>query len=66
MQGVDLGRSHPMELRSRVVAFVEEGHLPREAAWRFRMSPRFVNVMVIPKRDSGGLLLKAQGSHAKG
>jgi len=55
-----------MELRSRVIAFVEQGHGHREAARHCRVSPRFVNVVVIPKRDSGGLLLKAQGSHAKG
>ena len=27
-----MGKSHPMELRIRVVAFVEEGHGHREAA----------------------------------
>jgi len=55
-----------MELRSRVVAFVEEGHGHREAARHFRVSPRFVNDMVILKRESGGLLRKAQGNHAAG
>ena len=61
-----MGKSHPMELRSRVVAFVEEGHGHREAARHFRVSPRFVNDMVILKRESGGLLAKAQGNHAEG
>ena len=55
-----------MELRSRVIAFVEEGHGHREAARHFRVSPRFVNDMVILKRDSGGLLPQAQGNHAEG
>ena len=35
-------------------------------ARHFRVSPRFVNDMVILKRDSGGLLPKAQGNHAEG
>ena len=61
-----MGKSHPIELRSRVIAFVEEGHGHREAARHFRVSPRFVNDMVILKRDSGGLLPKAQGNHAAG
>ena len=61
-----MGKSHPMELRSRVIAFVEEGHGHREAARHFRVSPRFVNDMVILKRKSGGLLPLAQGNHAEG
>ena len=35
-------------------------------ARHFRVSPRFVNDMVILKRESGGLLPKAQGNHAEG
>ena len=35
-------------------------------ARHFRVSPRFVNDMVILKRDSGGLVPKAQGNHAEG
>jgi transposase len=61
-----MGKAHPMELRSRVIAFVEEGHGHREAARHFRVSPRFVNDMVILKRESGGLLPKVQGNHAEG
>ena len=61
-----MGRSLAIELRSRVIVFVEEGHGPREAARHCRVSRRFVNDMVIPKRDSGGLLPKAQGSRAEG
>ncbi len=61
-----MGKAHPMELRSRVVAFVEQGHGHREAAWHFRVSPRFVNDMVILKRASRGLLPMVQGTHAEG
>ena len=61
-----MGKSHPMELRSRVVAFVEDGHGHREAARHFRVSPRFVNDMVILKRETGGLAPKVQGNHATG
>ena len=61
-----MGKPHPIELRSRVIAFVEEGHGHREAARHFRVSPRFVNDMVILKRESGGLAAKPQGNHAEG
>ena len=61
-----MGKPHPMELRSRVIAFVEEGHGHREAARHFRVSPRFADDMVILKRESGGLLPQAQGNHAEG
>ena len=67
-----------MELRSRVIAFVAEGHGPRgeptQRHWfgtlanarHFRVSPRFVNDMVSVQRASGGLLPRAQGDHAEG
>ena len=35
-------------------------------ARHFRVSPRFVNDMVILKRQSGGLVPKVQGNHAEG
>ncbi|WP_244426294.1 IS630 transposase-related protein [Rhizobium mesoamericanum] len=44
-----MGKSHPIELRSRVIAFVEEGNTHREASRHFRVSPRFVNNLVILK-----------------
>ena len=50
-----MGKPHPIELRERVVAFVEEGHSHRASASRFRVLPRFVNDMVILKRDTGSL-----------
>jgi transposase len=61
-----MGKPHLMELRSRVIAFVEEGNGHREAARHFRVSPRFVDDMVILKRESGDLLPKAQGNTAEG
>lgn len=61
-----MGKPHPIELRSRVMALVEEGHGHRKAARHFRVSPRFVNDMVIPKRAGGALLPKARGNHARG
>lgn len=42
-----MGKPHPIELRARVVAFVNEGNSHREAARHFRMSNRFVNNMMI-------------------
>lgn len=56
-----MGKPHPIELRARVVAFVEEGNSHREAARHFRVSPRFVNNMVILKRASGTLKPARQG-----
>ena len=50
-----MGKSHPIELRSRVVAFVEEGNSNRAAAAHFRVSPRFVNDMMKLKRETGSL-----------
>ena len=57
-----MGKQHPMALRERVVAFVEEGHSHRAAAARFRVSVKFVNEMVILKRETGGLEPRAQGN----
>ena len=57
-----MGKPHPMALRERVVAFVEEGHSHRAAAARFRVSVKFVNEMVILKRETGGLEPRAQGN----
>jgi transposase len=56
-----MGKPHPIELRARVVAFVEEGNTHREAARHFRVSPRFVNNMVILKRTFGSLSPARQG-----
>ena len=56
-----MGKSHPRALRSPVVAFVEEGHSHREAARHFRVSPRFVNNLIILKRETGSLAPRRQG-----
>ena len=60
--GSGMGKPHPVELRERMVAFVEEGHSHRSAAARFRVSVRFVNDMVILKRETGGLQPRRQGN----
>jgi transposase len=51
-----------MAVRERVVAFVEEGHSHRAAGTRFRVSVKFVNDMVILKREMGVLEPRAQGN----
>jgi len=61
-----MGRPHPVELRERVVGFVESGHSHRCAAERFQVSPRFVNDMVILKRTTGSLQAKPQGHQGGG
>lgn len=61
-----MGKPHPFALRERVVAFVEEGHTHRAAARHFRVSPRFVNNMVILKRETGALSPKRQGHGGHG
>ncbi|SFA39123.1 Helix-turn-helix domain-containing protein [Paracoccus halophilus] len=48
-------KPHPVELRKRVAAFVDEGNSHREAARHFRLSPRFVNDMIKLRRETGGL-----------
>lgn len=51
-----------MELRIRVVAFVDEGHGHREAARHFRVSPKFVNDLVKLRRETGALTARQQGN----
>ena len=57
-----MGKSHPIELRQRVVDFVEEGHSQGSRAAYFRVSVKFVNDMVKLKRETGSLAPKPQGS----
>ena len=57
-----MGKPLPLELRQRVVDFVEEGHTHRAAAVRFRVSIKFVNDMVLLKRRTGSLDPKPQGN----
>ncbi|MDH6269538.1 transposase [Rhizobium sp. SG_E_25_P2] len=56
-----MARPHPIELRQRVVCFVELGHSHREAARIFQVSVRFVNDMVLLKARTGDLLASPQG-----
>ena len=57
-----MGKPLPIELRRRVVDFVEEGHTHRAAASQFRVSIKFVNDMVLLKRQTGSLEAKPQGN----
>ena len=57
-----MGKPHPLEMRERVVAFVDDGHSHRAAARHFRVSPKFVNDMIKLRRDTGGLAPKRQGN----
>lgn len=65
-RGFAMGRPHPIELRRRVVDFVEEGHSHRSTAAHFRVSVRFVNDMVKLKRETGSLAPKRQGNPGRG
>lgn len=56
-----MDKPHPIALRERVVAFVNEGNTNREAARHFRVSPRFVNNMMILHCSSGSLSPARQG-----
>ncbi len=57
-----MGSPHPMALRQRGVALVEEGSSHRPAAAWFPVSVTFVNDMVILKRGTGGLAPKAMAA----
>lgn len=57
-----MGKPHPIELRERVVAFVDEGHGHREAARHFRVSPKFVNELIKLRRETGSLAPRPQGN----
>ena len=60
--GVQMGNPHPIELRTRVVAFVDEGHGHREAARHFRVSPKFVNELIKLRCETRSLLPRLQGN----
>ena len=57
-----MGKPHPIELRERVVGFVDDGHGHRETARHFRVSPKFVNDMIKLRRETGALSPKQQGN----
>jgi len=55
-----------MEIRTRVVACVDEGNTHRATAAHFRVFIKFVNDMVTLKREAGCLDPKPQGCHGHG
>lgn len=57
-----MGKPHPVELRERVLAFVDEGHGHRESARHFRVSPKFVNDLVKLRRETGSITPRPQGN----
>lgn len=57
-----MGKVHPVELRGRVLAFVDEGHGHRETARHFRVSPKFVNDLVKLRRETGSFAPRRQGN----
>jgi len=61
-----MGKPHPIELRKRVAAFVDEGHSHRAAARHFRVSPRFVNELMKLRRETGGLDPRRMGNPGRG
>lgn len=61
-----MGKWHPIELRERVIGYVDQGHSHREAARVFLVSPRFVNDMVKLRRATGALAPKKQGNPGRG
>lgn len=60
-----MGKPHPMELRTRVVAYVDEGHGHRTTARHFRVSPKFVNDLVKLRRETGSLAAARQRRQAR-
>jgi transposase len=61
-----MGKPHPVELRARAVALVEQGNTHTEAARRLCVSIKFVNDMVRLKRETGALAPKPQGNPGRG
>ncbi len=57
-----MAKPHPVELRERVVAHVDEGHTHRATALRFKVSIKFVNDMVKLKRQTCSLAPKPIGN----
>jgi len=56
-----MAKAHPLALRERVVAHVEEGHSHRATALHYRVSIKFVNDMIKLKRTVGSLAPKRMG-----
>jgi transposase len=61
-----MGKPHPVELRERAVALVDQGNTHTETARRLCVSIKFVNDMVRLKRETGSLAPKPQGNPGRG
>ncbi len=61
-----MGKSYPLEIRERVVAYVEAGHTHRAAARVYSTSVSFVNSMVKLRVQTGSLSPKKQGNPGVG
>ena len=61
-----MGKPHPMALRERAVALVEEGLTHTATSRQLRVSIKFVNDMVRLKRETGALEPKRQGNPGRG
>jgi hypothetical protein len=59
-----MGKPLPVELRQRVVDVVKEGRSHRSAAAQFRVSVKFVNNRVLPRRRTGSLDPKPRATAA--
>ena len=57
-----MGKPHQMELRTRVIAFVDEGHRYHEAARHFWDSQKFVIDLIKLRRETGSLAPRPQGN----
>ena len=60
-------KPYSLDLRERVVDYVEAGHSRRAAAAHFRVSPSFVINLMTAFRERGGIAPKALGGwrHSK-
>ena len=60
-------KPYSLDLRERVVSYVEPGHSPREAAVHFRVSPSFVINLMTAFRVRGAVARQALGGwrHSK-
>ena len=61
-----MGQPHPIELRERAVALVEQGNTHTAPARRLCVSIKFVNDMVRLRRETGSLEPKPQGNPGNG
>jgi transposase len=56
-----MGKSYSMDLRERVVSFVEAGHSRRGAAARFDVSPSFAVKVMLRREATGSAAPARQG-----